>query len=74
MIAVLSGTPVFTITITWAMFKWAGLPLLIGSFLSLLFGNLPDHYGSPLANGLRWAFWPLSMVWCLVIFFYGLYA
>jgi len=63
-----------TITFTWAMFKWAGLVLLLLSFLGLINGALPGHNaGSAWANFLRWATWPLFIIWVAIIMIRGLF-
>ena len=61
-----------TITITMAWLKWAGLPLFILAVICLFGGNLPDHYGNPTLNGLRWIVWPLFLIWLVFIFVHGL--
>ncbi len=56
------------------MFKWAGLVLLLLSFLGLINGALPGHNaGSAWANFLRWATWPLFIIWVAIIMIRGLF-
>ena len=56
-----------TITLTWAAFKWAGLPLLILALIALFGGSLPDHDGNSFCNGLRWVTWPLFILWFVIL-------
>lgn len=55
------------ITITWSTFKKAGLCIFGLSILCLFLGDLPDHRGAPVANGLRWVVWPLMGIWLIVL-------
>lgn len=61
------------IVITLSMLKWTGLVLFILSLLALFGGSLPDHDGSPIANGLRWVVWPLFILWGIAFFLRGLW-
>lgn len=55
------------IQLTWTTFKEIGIVLLILALLSLIFGDLPDHNGLPLANSVRKIIWPIFAVWLIVL-------
>lgn len=69
----LSGTTItLTSALAWTVFKWLGLIILLGSIVGFFAGDLPDNPGSDLGNFCRYLFWPLLLLWVVVVLFKGL--
>lgn len=64
---------IVTVTLTWAMFKWFGLPLFMLGVIALFAGSLPDNDRKPLGDLMRWITWPSFLIWLIIIIGRGLF-